>query len=308
MKENINMEYLDKLFRFRSIDGKNNSFSAALQYNNSHFYINPATSEHEVLPYVYGGGQVTYTVPTSFRCQELPFFMLLHNRTGNAKFFYEDTSLLLPDNSLLLLSPQSSFEFQGSSVPFCMNLFFIDGEELYTYLHILSSREDDTFYVKNHCSLFCQSTLEQMQQLLKYPKTHTDLFLSKCIRDIFCDITYAYDMPEFASFPDYIKQCKQFLEEEYMQPITLDLLQEQLDINKYRLCREFSEYMHISPMQYLLQIRIDKSKELLAQTDMTIHEVGDCIGIPNTTPFINQFRKLNAVTPLQYRKSVSHTL
>lgn len=308
MENNFTLQYLDELFRFRSTDGKNNSFSATLPYNNSHFYINPATLQHKTLPYVYGGGQVTYTVPTSFRCTKLPCFMLLHNRTGNAKLFYQDTSCILPENSLLLLSPQSSFEFQASGIPFCMNLFFIDGEELYTYLHILSPREDDTLYVKNHCSMLCQSTLEQMQQLLKNPKTHTDLFLSKYLRDIFCDITYAYDMQEFARFPNYIKQCKQFLEEEYMQPITLDLLQEQLGINKYRLCHEFSEYMHISPMQYLLQIRIDKSKELLTQTDLTIRAVGDCVGIPNTTHFINQFRKLNAVTPLQYRKSVSHTL
>lgn len=306
MKNYFSLQYLDTLFRFRSIDGKNSSFSAALSHEDSHFYLNSSTPEHEELPYVYAGGQIVYTVPTSFRCTNLPCFMLLYNITGNAKLFYNDTSYNLQDNTMLLLSPQSSFEFQAAGMPFGMKMFFIDGEELYTYLHILSSEDDDEIYVKKECSLFCKSTLEQMQLLLKYPKMHSDLFLSKCLRDIFCDITYAYNMPEFSKFPDYIRQCKRILEEEYMQPISLDMLQEQLGINKYRLCHEFSEHMHISPMKYLLQIRIDKSKELLIQTDMTIHAIGNCVGIPNTTHFINQFRKINDITPLQYRNSVKN--
>ena len=305
MDNYFSLQYLNNLFRVRSTDGKNSSFSAALSNNNSPFYVNTSMPEHEELPYVYAGGQITYAVSTSFGCTSLPCFTLIYIMEGSAKFFCDDVSYHLQENTLLLFSPQSGFSFQTTGVPFGMKMFFVDGKELYSYLHILNSGESNPFYLQKECSSLCMVSLEQMQQLLKNPRMHSDLFLSKCLRDIFCDITYAYDIPAWSDFPNHVIKCKAILEEEYAQPITLDMLQERIGVNKYHLCHDFSEYMHISPMKYLLQIRIDKSKELLVQTDLTIHAVGNCVGIPNTTHFINQFRKICNITPLQYRNSIT---
>lgn len=52
---------------------------------------------------------------------------------------------------------------------------------------------------------------------------------------------------------------------------------------------------------YIQARRIDHAKELLAATDLSVNEIADRIGIPNTSYFHRQFKKETGMTPQQYR-------
>lgn len=300
-------EKLDNLFRFRSSDGKTTSFTSCLQNSPGSFFANNMDCPNSELPYIYCGGTINFNVPTAFRCSQLPDYLLIYISKGTAKLYLEAASYNLTDKMLIILGPESKFEFQSLSNSFTMDFFYLKGRELFDYMTLLSDDSSCHHYIEINCSDFIKNNLNNMIELLKYPIAHSELFLSKYLRDIICEIMHARATANTPELPKHVKQCKHFLEEEYMQPLSLDDLQNILNINKYRLCREFSSYVGISPMQYLLRIRIEKSKELLSLTDMTIHSVGDCVGIPNTTHFINQFKKLNNMTPLEYRHLTTHS-
>jgi len=53
--------------------------------------------------------------------------------------------------------------------------------------------------------------------------------------------------------------------------------------------------------KYLLQIRLQKAKELLINTNNPIKAIADAAGFVNESHFCKVFKKLNAISPVQYR-------
>ena len=66
----------------------------------------------------------------------------------------------------------------------------------------------------------------------------------------------------------------------------------------HRLQRKFG----MSYSEYVGRLRIDKAKELLRRTRLSVTEVGRRVGIGDTSNFVKLFRKFEAVTPVKYRE------
>lgn len=312
MPYTFNENFLDSVIQIRNINGKHNSFSTCLK-ESGELYFNSSTPKIDSFPHILGASSIQLDKSTNFSSKELPWYFLVYVEKGCAKLFANNSSHIIPHNSFLLLNPNIPFEFQMYEPPFQVSMYWIEGNTMNSYIDILSDLQSDkleqlynTLIIYNKCSEYVSANLKQIIRLLKQPVNNLDIFLNKCLNDIFCDIIYQHTVStESSNLPAHINRCIEYMQKEYMQIINLDTLQKALNINKYRLCHDFSEFTGSSPMQYLLKLRIEKAKEMLIQTDMTIHAIGECVGIPNTTHFINQFKKLNEITPLQFRKIIS---
>lgn len=87
-----------------------------------------------------------------------------------------------------------------------------------------------------------------------------------------------------------------------------------LDVRKYAEDRnikyswfraKFSEVMDISPKQYHLNLKMQKAKELLLETDLPIKEIALSLGYENQNNFSNMFKKRVGVFPSKHRVSDS---
>ena len=58
-----------------------------------------------------------------------------------------------------------------------------------------------------------------------------------------------------------------------------------------------------TPISYITDCRMNKSKELLVETDKSIDTIILECGISNRTAFFKNFSKRFGTTPLQYRKN-----
>lgn len=103
--------------------------------------------------------------------------------------------------------------------------------------------------------------------------------------------------------PEYLQSIHRLFDEKYNDYYSLDLLEKEFKINKYRLAKEFTHYYGIAPISYLSKRRIDAAKSLLLSTDLKIHEIAERVGYENPTHFINSFKKQTGTTPLLYRKT-----
>ena len=132
-----------------------------------------------------------------------------------------------------------------------------------------------------------------------------DIKLSALIHNIFSEyILFLSDNnEEVPSYPSYIDKIKKLYDEDYSTQYSLSDLEEMFKISKYKICHEFTQYIGISPVQYLLNKRIDASCHLLKNSKLKIHEVGAMVGIENTNHFINLFKKKIGCTPLEYRQT-----
>ena len=96
-----------------------------------------------------------------------------------------------------------------------------------------------------------------------------------------------------------IKTICEFLEQNYMNKITLDDLSSLAGLSKYYLLHFFTKQKGISPYSYLEAIRIDKAKKLLAQGVSPI-DVALQTGFSDQSHFSNFFKRFIGLTPKQY--------
>ena len=115
--------------------------------------------------------------------------------------------------------------------------------------------------------------------------------------DIYCECKYSD-----GNINKYLIEIKNDFDSNYQNHFSLDALEQKFHVSKYRICREFTIYYDLSPIQYLNRVRIKVAKEALIYTDKRINEVGSMIGFDNTNHFIRLFKQQTGVTPLIFRK------
>ena len=71
--------------------------------------------------------------------------------------------------------------------------------------------------------------------------------------------------------------AKDFMVDNYTQNIVLDDLVQEASLSKFHFTRTFKSLFHFSPYQFLMQLRLEKAKELL-QLDYSYNEVSHLIG------------------------------
>lgn len=93
-----------------------------------------------------------------------------------------------------------------------------------------------------------------------------------------------------------------FIEKNYWDNTRLDEISKYLNINKIYFCSIFKKETKKTYSEYLNEIRITKSKDLLLYQNMTILDVSLSVGFNSQNYYTMVFKKLNNKTPLEYRK------
>ena len=104
------------------------------------------------------------------------------------------------------------------------------------------------------------------------------------------------------AFSRLVLLAKEYLDEHYTERITLDDLAERFFINKFYLSKIFKETYGTTVNNYLISKRITRAKQLLRFTDMTVDEVGAAVGMGDANYFSRMFRKVEGISPREYRK------
>ena len=101
-----------------------------------------------------------------------------------------------------------------------------------------------------------------------------------------------------------IQHIVEYMNEHFTDPLlNIGAIADRFDMSAAKLSLDFKELMDMTPSDYLLLLRMEKSKELLAKTDMSIKEICAASGYYDTSGFIRRFRGYMAMTPVQYRQS-----
>ena len=99
-----------------------------------------------------------------------------------------------------------------------------------------------------------------------------------------------------------LQTIKAFLDENYTHKITLDHLSERFYIDKFYLSKIFLREYGITINQYLLQLRITYAKQLLRFSNLPIEQISVQCGISDPNYFSRLFKKIEGITPGEFRK------
>ena len=88
-----------------------------------------------------------------------------------------------------------------------------------------------------------------------------------------------------------------------MDKITsLDMLCQHFYISKYYLCHSFKEVTGLSVMAFLNMTRVMRASVLLKEDKLTVAQIGKAVGFDSVAHFTDVFKRLEGVTPNEYRR------
>ena len=118
------------------------------------------------------------------------------------------------------------------------------------------------------------------------------------LSDAFYYISYTDDIPRTP-----IDKVCAYIKKHYTEELRLDDLASIAHLNKNYLVRQFKKKFGISPINYLINIRMEHAKKFLAETDLPIKTIASNCGYTDPSFFNSYFKKLFSVTPVAYRLS-----
>ena len=127
-----------------------------------------------------------------------------------------------------------------------------------------------------------------------------DSFPYEMIRS-YCLLTKKYSLPQLSYT---VKEAVTFINLNLSSNLTVKKVSSKIGLSSDYLTRLFKKEMGMNIITYINKKRIETSLELLKVTDLSIAEIGDLIGLNNTSYFYTLFKKETGTSPKQYRNSI----
>lgn len=99
-----------------------------------------------------------------------------------------------------------------------------------------------------------------------------------------------------------LKDMITYINDSYHERLTLASVAAAGNVGKTSCCYIFKRYLNKTPNEFLTDLRLRKSAELLRDTDMTIIEVSYKTGFSGASYFTETFHRFYGCTPTEYRK------
>ncbi|ULO06072.1 AraC family transcriptional regulator [Paenibacillus sp. 19GGS1-52] len=99
-----------------------------------------------------------------------------------------------------------------------------------------------------------------------------------------------------------VKQMVHYMAAQYAHPVSIEQMCGSLGYNRAYLSRIFKQETGISPVTYLLKLRIEKSRQLLRERpELSVEQVAASVGLTDALYFSRQFKRFCAQSPTAYR-------
>jgi AraC-like DNA-binding protein len=255
----------------------------------------------ENLPYIQAYKSVSCIYPYYYASSELNSYCIILTESGAGTLSINNEINTLTSDSIAIINCMELHRLEIKQSTWNYKILFINGNPV-SYLVKCILENDCIITLPLHSTI--PGMIHKLFEQLDKNKMNS-LYFSKFLLDILFE--FIVENNKLAQMqkpiPTYILEIKNDFDLNYHKNFSLDGLEQEYGISRFRICREFVKYFNESPIQYLNYKRIMVAKDILLQTDKRINEVGQLVGFENTNHFIRLFKQKTGVTPLEYRRT-----
>ena len=102
-----------------------------------------------------------------------------------------------------------------------------------------------------------------------------------------------------------VQHVVSFIRKNYQRKLTLREMAETVNLSPWWLCHLFKAHMGTSPERFVAKLRLEKARELLENSFLSVKEVMIDVGMSDPGHFSRSFKVAYGVTPAKYREQVS---
>jgi len=251
-----------------------------------------------------------------------PFARIYYVKQGQAIFHLPTGDLIASPGHLYLIPnymPHSYESETGFSV-YYMYVFQrihrqTDIFDLYEFPHEVPAnkaietllKEFCTFFPQMHLSIHDANAFDNHPTFHDYVQQHMQLDLYKRMQlhglvAIVFSFFMKYGQPRAEVTDPRIAHLVEYIQQHLSEPISIETLADHACLTKSYLIRSFRKTLGQTPLQYILQKKIQKAQTMLLGSELSVTEVAHAVGFQDTSYFIRLFRKSLGFTPQEYRR------
>ncbi len=143
--------------------------------------------------------------------------------------------------------------------------------------------------------------------------------ISSALKLLLAKIIHEFNEKEISAIHDYqvyfkppqhsknntdtlIFDLKNYIEQNIHRTITLDELANKTNLNKTYFIKRFKFLFEETPINYILNMRIEKAKKLIVSENLSIQEISERVGFNSLHYFSMMFKKIEGLSPTEYQK------
>ncbi|GGD75862.1 AraC family transcriptional regulator [Paenibacillus nasutitermitis] len=101
------------------------------------------------------------------------------------------------------------------------------------------------------------------------------------------------------------QQLIRYLSAQYAEPVSIERMAETMGYNRAYLSRVFKRHTGMTPVTFLLKLRLDKARQLLRERqELTTQQIAASVGLQDPLYFSKQFRRYYGLSPSAYREEM----
>lgn len=268
-------------------------------------YINHTPSlTAQRLPFcLYGCGHFHCSDDYYTKRKGLKNFLLIYTLEGKGLIKYRNIELEATKNTCFLINCEE-YQYYRTAPKNSWNFY---------YIHFSGLCAGEYFDILNESSLYMITIQNNkdfrtlFEELFKLAEQKTELVDFKLSLNISKMITTLIEDKQsltnsiFSKHKSDIDKAKEFIELHYENEIDILTLSQSVNISKFYFIKLFKELVGQTPYEYLIGVRINTSKRLLKETDLSVAEIANRVGFGDINNYIKAFKKLTGTTPLKFK-------
>ena len=245
----------------------------------------------------YGGDW--HSVPHTHNHVEL-FYIV----GGNGQFLIEDHLYPVNTNHLVIINPNVTHtEVSLNAQPLEYIVLGVEGVEL-----SITENSNGQFCILDHFeSMDITSCLRNIlrEMELKQPgyedicQAFMEILIIRLMRSTGLSVPAE---PQNAVGNHQCAAVRRYIDLHFKESLTLDQLAQEAHMNKYYLSHAFKREFGISPITYMISRRLEESKYLLAETDLSMSQIAQLLGFSSLSYFSQVFHRTQGIAPMEYRQ------
>lgn len=246
----------------------------------------------------YGGDW--HSIPHTHTCTEL-FYVV----DGKGQFRIRDRLLPVAADDLVIINPNIEHtEVSLDASPLEYLVLGVEGLELdledegsgYSIVGFQNHREN------------LLPTLRSMLREIEEKRTGYESICQNLLEVVLVRLVRQTDftlavVPSHSRGSTECASVRRYIEAHFKEDITLAHLAAFAHVSKYYLVHAFTKEFGVSPISYLISLRIQESKYLLTNTNHSLSQIAHLLGFSSPSYFSQSFRRAEGISPLEYRRN-----